>query len=73
MKYQIRYQHTSHSSAASKSAALAAVRREARVSRLAIAEVPDGTYCYRSKADMTNDDTGASAFAVICGPKQQGA
>lgn len=71
MKYQIRYQHTSYSSASSKAEALAAVRREARVTRLAIAEVADGTYCYRSKADKANDDTGTSAFAVICGPEQQ--
>lgn len=71
-KYQIRYQHTSWDSADSKSEALRKVRLEARVSRLAIASVPDGDYCYKAVADKNADDTGASAFAVICSPTQQG-
>lgn len=71
-KYQIRYQHTSWTSADSKDAAIRAVRAEARVSRLYTADVPDGIYCYKSQADKDADDTGARAFAVICGPSQQG-
>lgn len=71
-KYQIRYNHTSSVTADSKAAALRTVRREAGVSRLALADVPDGLYCYRTAADKAADDTGARAFAVICGPTQQG-
>ena len=70
-KYQIRYGHTSWTGAGSKAEALRMVRREARVSRLYTADVPDGLYCYVSQAEKDADDTGASAFAVICGPEQQ--
>lgn len=70
-KYQIRYQHTSWAAATSKEAAIQAVKQEARVSRLYTADTPDGLYCYRSAADKGRDDTGARAFAVICGPNQQ--
>lgn len=47
------------------------VRTEARVAKLALADATDGLYCYRSAADKAADDTGARAFAVICGPGQQ--
>ena len=70
-KYQIRYNHTSSTTAASKAAALAAVKSEARVSRLYTADVPDGLYRYASQAAKDADDTGARAYAVICGPNQQ--
>ena len=54
-------------------AALRSVRREAGVSRLPRVSVPDGTYCYQSAADMAVDvNNGARAYAVICGPGQQG-
>ena len=71
MNYQIRYQHTSWSSAPTKQEALERVRLEARAPKLHTIEVPDGTYCYKSQEDMDRDDTGARAFAVICGPEQQ--
>lgn len=71
-KYQIRYQHTSWAGADTKAAAINAVKAEGRVSRLYTADVPDGLYCYKSQADKDADDTGARAFAVICGPDQQG-
>lgn len=70
-KYQIRYNHTSTAWADSRAAALRAVRQEARVRRLYTADVPDGSYCYTSLAAKDADDTGASAYAVICGPEQQ--
>lgn len=71
-KYQIRYQHTSWERADSREAAIAAVKAEARQNRLFYADVPDGLYCYLSRADKLADDTGARAYAVICGPTQQG-
>jgi hypothetical protein len=70
-KYQIRYNHTSWGIAATKAGAIAAVKMEGGVSRLYIAAVPDGLYCYLTAARRTADDTGASAYAVICGPDQQ--
>lgn len=72
-KYQIRYQHTSWAGADSRDAAIAAVKNEARQNSLYYAQTPDGLYCYRSRADKLADDTGARAYAVICGPGQQGA
>ena len=70
-KYQIRYQHTSWTGASTLAAARREVRNEARVSRIYSVSVPDGTYCYKSKADMDDDTTGERAFAVICDPSQQ--
>lgn len=70
-KYQIRYNHTSLAYAESREAAIREVKSEARVQRLYYADVPDGLYCYKSKSDKDDDDTGAAAFAVICGPGQQ--
>jgi hypothetical protein len=72
-KYQIRYQHTSWALASSKEAALSAVRLAGGVDRIYYADCPDGLYCYCTAAEKDADDTGASAFAVICGPEQQGA
>jgi hypothetical protein len=57
----------------SKQAAIRAVKTEGRARRLYTADVPDGLYCYPSRADKDRDDSGARAFAVICGPGQQGA
>ena len=71
-KYQIRYQHTAWTSAASLDAAKRAVKSEGRVSRLYYADCADGIYCYLSKEAKDADDTGARAYAVICGPSQQG-
>jgi hypothetical protein len=70
-KYQIRYQHTSWSSADSKDAAIREVKNVPRVSRLYFSEVPDGLYCYTSAADKARDISGERAYAVICGPNQQ--
>lgn len=70
-KYQIRYQHTAWDSAESKNEALRKVKSESRCRILHYVNADDGIYCYRSKADKDNDDTGAYSFAVICGPGQQ--
>jgi hypothetical protein len=72
-KYQIRYQHTSWSEADSLEAAIHSVKAEARQTRLFFADTPDGMYCYKTSKDKQADDTGARAFACICGPGQQGA
>lgn len=71
-KYQIRYQHTSWTAADSMDAAKREVKNEGRVSRLYYADCADGIYCYLSQEDKDADDTGASAYAVICGPTQHG-
>ena len=70
-KYRIRYQHTSAQEAGSKRAALMAVRAMMGQRRVFAVSVPDGTYCYRTPADRTQDDSGARAYAVICSPAQQ--
>jgi len=70
-RYEVRYNHRSTETASSKEQALLMVRTEARVAKLALADATDGLYCYRSAADKAADDTGARAFAVICGPGQQ--
>ena len=69
--YQIRYRHTSWTTAASKHAAIRQVKNEGGVSRLYYADCADGLYCYLSAADKAADDTGANAYAVICAPDQQ--
>lgn len=69
--YQIRYRHTSPATASSMAGALRLVRRELGVSRLSLAHCSDGTYCYPSRADMSADDTGARAAAVIESPEQR--
>jgi hypothetical protein len=71
-KYQIRFGHTSWASAGSKEAAIAAVKAEAGIDRLYSVSCPDGLYCYTSAEEKDADDTGASAFAIICAPEQQG-
>ncbi len=71
-KYQIRYQHRSWVWANSREDAIAAVKAEARQNRLYYADMPDGLYCYLDRAGKLSDDTGARAYAVICGPNQQG-
>jgi hypothetical protein len=69
--YQIRYQHTSWATAPSAAAAILNVKNESGVSRLYYADCADGMYCYLTAADKAADDTGASAYAVICDPNQQ--
>ena len=71
-KYQIRYQHTSWTTAGSLGAAKRAVKNEGHVRRLFYSDCDDGLYCYLSREDKDSDDTGASSYAVICGPTQQG-
>jgi hypothetical protein len=65
MKYRIQYQHTSAKTANSMKNALHIVRCEFRKNRIFHVKTPDGVYCYRSRADMKKDDTGAHADAVI--------
>jgi hypothetical protein len=40
-------------------------REEVGVARMSVATVPDGAYCYATRAEMDADDTGASACAVV--------
>ena len=67
--YSIRYQSSGDRTATSMRSALRQVRQTAGVARLARVTVPDGTYCYTSRADMRRDGDGSRAFAVICQPE----
>lgn len=72
-KYQIRYNSRSSQTATSYASALDLVRTEMLPQKSAPVEIKadDGTYIYRDQEDADRDDTGARAFAVICGPEQQ--
>ena len=45
--------------------ALRLARQEVGVTRLHVAQVPDGTYCYGTRRERDADETGAAAAAVV--------
>ena len=65
MKYIIRYRHRSPEFARSLLAARQKARLELGVVALLSVSCDDGIYCYRCRADLRADDTGAGAAAVI--------
>jgi len=67
--YDIRYHHTAWETAPSIKQAIAQIRREFGVARVFKIRCEDGIYCYRSRKELMDDDTGESADAVICKPE----